>query len=480
MSPTISELISALPVPADDSIETEHGMPLQPADPLSLRPIPVGRFRRFRMLGTLQAQIGAAYLFHWVRGWFRNADENKRLLAETHWRTAVRLLDSMGYLRGAVMKVGQTLATFPDIAPREFVETLDQLHFDAPPMHWSLLREMVFNELGDDPEKLFASFEKKAFAAASLGQVHRARLHTGEEVAVKIQYPGIARTIRDDFRNFFLFLLPSRLTKDWESTKDQMDDLRRRLEQETDYVQEAALQEKARTLFREDDGIVVPRVFPQFSTSRILTMERLEGLHVTEFMARGPSQEERNEVTRKFLHGWYRMMYAGRLFYADIHPGNLLILNDGRLGFLDFGFVMPLDDEMWDWMRRCDRPLTTGNREERLESLKEWGRITDEAVDADRIRLHDKYADWCWRSRYCGGEFDFGNEADFREGIDLFVEMVRRRYSRAKPCTPVIARCNFGWRSLFYQLKAKLDVRGIAEEEVKATGWDRSEYANPA
>lgn len=478
MSPTISELISALPVPADETAESEQGLPLQPADPLSLRGVPVGRFRRLRMLGTLQAQIGAAYLFHWVRGWFKNADENKRLLAETHWRTAVKLLDSMGYLRGAVMKVGQTLATFPDIAPREFVETLDQLHFDAPPMHWSLLREMVFNELGDDPERLFASFDKRAFAAASLGQVHRARLHTGEEVAVKIQYPGIARTIRDDFRNLFLFLLPSRLTKDWDSTKDQMDDLRRRLEQETDYVQEATLQEKARSLFREDDGIVVPRVFPQFSTSRILTMEYLKGIHLTEYMARGPSQEERNDVTRKILRGWYRMMFAGRLFYADLHPGNLLVLDDGRVAYLDFGFVMPLDDEIWDWMRRSDRPLTTGNREERIAAVKEWSKITDQSDASERVRLTERYADWCWRSRYCGGAYDFGNEADFREGIDLFIEMVRRRYSRAEPCTPVIARCNFGWRSIFYMLKAKFDVREIAEEEVKATGWDRSEYAN--
>src|SRR5262249_25460656 len=153
----------------------------------------------------------------------------------------LRLFDSMGYLRGAVMKVGQTLANFPDIVPREFVETLDRLYFDAPPMHWSLLREMVCNELGDEPEQLFASFEKRAFAAASLGQVHRAQLKPGEDVAIKIQYPGIARTIREDFRNFFLFLLPGRLGKDWEHTKAQFDDLRMRLERETDYEAEAAV-----------------------------------------------------------------------------------------------------------------------------------------------------------------------------------------------------------------------------------------------
>jgi predicted unusual protein kinase regulating ubiquinone biosynthesis (AarF/ABC1/UbiB family) len=102
-------------------------------------------------------------------------------------------------------------------------------------MHWSLLREMVSNELGDDPENIFASFEKRAFAAASLGQVHGARLRSGQSVALKIQYPGIGRTIGEDFRNLSLFLLPGRLNKDWDSVKAQMEDLQMRIEEETDY-----------------------------------------------------------------------------------------------------------------------------------------------------------------------------------------------------------------------------------------------------
>ena len=378
----------------------------------------------------------------------------------------------MSYLRGAVMKIGQTLANFPDIAPREFVDTLQQLHYEAPPMHWSLLREMVHNELGDDPENLFAEFDKQAFAAASLGQVHRARLKSGEEVAVKIQYPGIARAIQSDFRNFFLFLLPARVNRDWEYTKDQCDDLRRRLEQETDYELEAANLAKARPLFRDGDGIVVPRVFPQYSTARMLTMEHLTGLHITEFMQRGPSQEERNEVAGKILRAWYRMMFSGRMFYADFHPGNFLVLDDGRLGVIDFGFIMLYDDDEWELLRKIDRPLTTGRREDRIAVLKEWSDLRDE--DTDRLQLHDEFAEWCWMSRWHDEAYDFSDEADFRRGVDLFVEMVRRRYTRARPNTPVISRCQFGWRSIFYQLKAKFDVRPIAEEEIKATGWDRS------
>ncbi len=472
---TVTELIAALP---EDDLEKSPPLAKGISETLaqaSQQPVPVGRFRRLTALGSLQAKIGAAYLFHWLRGFFKSADENKRLLAETHWKTALRMLDSMSYLRGAVMKVGQTLANFPDIAPREFVETLEKLHFDAPPMHWSLLKEMVHSELGDDPENVFASFDKQAFAAASLGQVHGATLKSGEEVAVKIQYPGIARAIESDFRNLSLFLLPARLTKDWESTKDQFADLARRLALEADYELEAANLRKAKTLFTEEDGIVIPRVYPQWSTPRVLTMERLRGMHLREYLDTHPSQEERNEVGRKILRAWYRMMYAGKMFYVDVHPGNLLMMEGGRLGVLDFGFIMPIEGEEGELFRKMDRALTTGRIEDRIAANKEWCNLRDD--ETERIQLTERYADWCWRSRYCGGEFDFGNEADFREGITLFTEMVRRRYSRARPNTPVIARCQFAWRSMLYQLRAKINIHDLAEEEVIATGWDRSEYA---
>ncbi len=375
------------------------------------------------------------------------------------------------------MKVGQTLANFPDIVPAEFVDTLEQLHFDAPPMHWSLIEELVIRELGDDPEKLFASFEKKAFAAASLGQVHRARLKSGQEVAVKIQYPGIARTIREDVRNLFLFMTPARLSRDWDNTKDQLDDLRIRLERETDYELEAATTTKMRSLFREDDGIVVPRVIPEFSTNRILTTEHLDGVHLDQFLARNPSQELRNTFARKIVVAWYRMMYAGRTIYGDMHPGNYLFLDDGRLGVIDFGFMIELDETLWSLMEKVDRAITTGHLEDRVAVLKQWNWIGDDAREQEQLRLTERFADWQWRSRSDASYFDFGNEADFRKGIDMFLEMVRKRYSRTRPCTPAMTRQLFGVRSLLYRLRASINISEIAEEEVLATGWDRSEYA---
>jgi hypothetical protein len=477
--PTVAELIKALPSSETPDAGAARQLPRLIED-ASLLPVPVGRLRRLGLLSSLQAKIGAAYLFYWIRGWFQNAPSRERSLAETHWQTAARLLDSMGYLRGAAMKVGQTLANFPDIAPREFVETLEQLHFDAPPMHWSLLREMVRNELGDDPERLFASFEQRAFAAASLGQVHRATLHGGpgpEDVVVKIQYPGIARSIRDDLRNLSMFLLPSRLSKDWEYVREQFSDLCARLEMETNYEAEAATQTKIRSHFREDDGVAVARVVSHLSTTRVMTMERLPGVHLEQFVAGHPSQEARNQVAARLVRAWYRMMYSGRMLYVDFHPGNILVTDEGHVGLLDFGMMVPLEGELWELMRLIDRPLTTGKREDRIAANRMWCELEAEPWDAEREELLEQYADWCWRPRYCGGEFDFADEADFRQGVQLFSRMVARRYSRAKACTPVIARSHFGWRSILYRLKATVNIRAIAEDEIKATGWDRREYA---
>ncbi len=218
-TPRIAELIDALPVESPQ--EAEQGAALQDLlRRLSHKRVPIGRLNRFWVLGTLQAKIAAAYLAWWLRTGYAAKEKKQLALNETHLKAALKLLGGMTYLRGAIMKAGQVIATHPDVVPEQFADVLGRLHFEAPPMHYSLLREFVRNELGDDPEDLFDEFETRAFAAASLGQVHRARVKgSGQLVAIKIQYPNIGRTIRDDFRNFMALLSPMRLSGDWDNLK---------------------------------------------------------------------------------------------------------------------------------------------------------------------------------------------------------------------------------------------------------------------
>ncbi len=212
-------------------------------------------------------------------------------------------------------------AAFRELLPSQVVSTLDMLHAQAPPMHFSLIRGVFRSELEQDPADLFATFEKEPFAAASIGQVHRATLKSGEEVAVKIQYPGIGRAMQADLRNLTALIFPMRLSKSAASIKGQVEAMREMLAQEMDYVHEARNMREASALFTAADGIVVPKVFDEYSTSRVLTSEYVPGPNLSQFLAASPSQEQRDEFGRKISLAWERMFYA-HTSYSDPHPGS--------------------------------------------------------------------------------------------------------------------------------------------------------------
>ena len=231
------------------------------------------------------------YLAAWLRSGFADQNHKARLHSEAHLAAGLKLLATMGYLRGAVMKVGQIMANLPEVVPEEIAETLGALHFEAQPMHYAMVREVFLDELGHAPENLFGEFDKKAFAAASLGQVHRARLKSGQEVAVKVQYPHMARTIKADLANLHFLLKPLTRARDWQYLKEGLRDVEEMLGMEADYRQEAQFCRAAGQLFEATaDGVVIPKVYEQFSSRKILTMDYLPGLHLQDFLATSPPQ----------------------------------------------------------------------------------------------------------------------------------------------------------------------------------------------
>jgi predicted unusual protein kinase regulating ubiquinone biosynthesis (AarF/ABC1/UbiB family) len=466
MLPKVAELMAALPGLDEEEVDRlrPDAVAVALAD-LGLSAVPVNPLRRLWAIGGLQAHVALAYLAYWVRSWFAGARQVDRERAEAHLRAGLKMLATMSYLRGAAMKLGQALANYPEIA-----ETLERLHFEAPPMHFALLRELVHDELGGNPEEVFASFDTEAFAAASLGQVHRAGLASGERAAVKIQYPGIARAIRADFRTVSGLLLPLRLSKAWENLQAQFEDVRTGIERETDYEQEAATLRTARALFREDDQIVVPRVFDHLSTRRVLTMEYLEGTHILDFLATNPSQAERDRYGTLIYQANDRLYYAGRLLYADPHPGNYLFLADGRLGFIDFGCVRPYTDDEWDLCRRVD--ATVRQRRDVREIGRELAAMGQtEPMDSTHLQLLSDWCAWMWRPYWTHEPFDFGDAAYFREGVDLLATLAGNRMTQGVPMTPLSTRWYLGTVSMLYRLRAQVNVRALYEREVVATGW---------
>ena len=466
MLPKLSELIAALP----DDVEAREDSDRPEFEELfgrvTQRPVPTGSLRRLWALGGLQARITLAYLAYWLRTYFKDANEKERDRLETHLRAATRLLSTMGYLRGAVMKIGQFLGSLPEVIPEEFVETLSRLHFEAPPMHYTLLREHVRNELGGDPEEIFDSFETQAFAAASLGQVHRARLKSGETVAVKIQYPGIASTISSDWRNLVALLSPLRLTKDWENLKQQADEIRQVLESETDYEREASSLRLARSLFRAEDGIVVPRVFDSHSTRRVLTMEYVDGKGFHDFLATNSSQELRNDFGDKIWRCTARLYHKAKAYYSDPHPGNFLFLKDGRLGFIDLGCVRTLSDAEWKLFQLGERAMR-GGVDEAIAYLKVNCLMSDEEVRRKSAYVHDliESCRWAWEPYVRDGRFDFGDVEYLRRGLRVFSRVARTGQLRQQPVLVFVNRALFANAGLLYRLGAQVKSKAISDEE---------------
>ena len=468
MNPKVSDFISALSdwenVPDTGRQAREDLKELLAA--LSKRPVPVGSLHRLWSVGELSTQIALAYFALWARQWFRSAETRDRVVMETNLRVALKICQRLGYLRGALMKVGQTLGNFPNIVPTEFADTLDRLHFDAPPMHFSLLRELLRSELGADPEELFESFETKPFAAASLGQVHSARLKSGQNVAVKIQYPGIARTIDADVRNLRALLFPIRLGKDWEHIGRQVEEIHRMLQLEADYEREAESLREARDLFNSGEGIVVPEVYEQYSTKRVLTMEYIPGLLLDDFLATNPSQELRNQFGAKMYLASLRMYYAG-MNYADPHSGNYLFMDDDRLGLIDFGCVQRYGNEEAELIRLAEESASG-----RPEVLRELFRCSANLEDVDfenqeYVELLTQAHKWTCEPIQHEGPFDFGNLEHLQRGIQLVIGLVRKRYTRSHPMYVYFNRSIFGLRALLYRLRAHVDVKTLHRQEAR-------------
>jgi len=469
MNRVAAEALSALPPElaideAEPAAGTAAALSALSAD-LSRRPLPVGRLTRGWILGSLQARIAAGYVAAWLRGSFASEDEQRRLRNEAHLSAALRLLGGMSYLRGAVMKAGQALANYPTLVPEEFIETLGALHFEAPPMHFALLQELLRDELGGEPEALFAEFDRRPFAAASLGQVHRARLRDGRLVAVKVQYPGIRRAIRDDFANLNALLLPMRLRRDAAQLRVQIEDIREMVERETDYESEARFTRRAAEVLAGLEGVVVPAVHERFSTGRVLTTDLLFGSHVDGFLAQRPSQERRDRAGALLMHAGLRLYYAGRFCWADPHPGNVLFLDDGRLGLIDFGSCRTFDDDEWAFLRAMEVAFHEGG--EALEHGLRIATATEPGatLDPEQARLFRAVTEWLWEPLRRPGPFDFGSRDYFSRGMSLLSEALVRRHTRAAPVNLWLQRSFLGLRALAYRLGARVDLAALHVEE---------------
>jgi predicted unusual protein kinase regulating ubiquinone biosynthesis (AarF/ABC1/UbiB family) len=313
--------------------------------------ITAGRARRMLSVGGLTTSVGGSYLWQALKRPFQSTSQQEAALLETHIRNARRVVERSAELRGAFMKMAQLLSMRQDLFPAEALEVLAVVQSSVPPMSWTKVRRVLASELGARPEERFASIEHEAFAAASLGQVHRATLRGGRPVVVKVQYPGVADTVHQDIKNIralvrvFDSIAHDVMRQDVDS-RDVVRELEERLAEELDYGREAANLARFRKLLASDDEVMIPRVYPKLSAKRVITMDRLDGYPVQDIMAPGVDQELKDWVALKLFHLLWRQMFEFGVLHADPHPGNYLVTHHPKLGILDFGSVRVFEPEI--------------------------------------------------------------------------------------------------------------------------------------
>src|SRR5438270_5587856 len=354
--------------------------------------IPTGRVARTAKVGTVIGSQGARYAGTRAANVVRSKERATEALDQRHLDAAERMVDTLGTMKGAAMKIGQ-LASFIDteFIPPEYRELyqdkLSALRTSAPPMPWAKVSKVLEEEWESPVEDLFQDFEQEAAAAASIGQVHRAALPDGRMVAVKIQYPGVAKALRADMQNAGMILRLAKAIAPGLDARAAAAELKERVLEELDYEFEAQNQRTFARAYRGHPFIYVPDVVTRLSRRRVLVTEWVDG-HGFDYV-KEQSQDDRDrfgEIVYRFCFG---SIYHLQHFNADAHPGNYLLMDDGRVAFLDFGMTKQLDKEQIELEITAIAAAFDNDPDRLREALGTLGFLNKpDRVDAERLMEH--------------------------------------------------------------------------------------------
>ena len=331
----------------------------------------MAHWRRTARVWRLTARNGGRYLVHRVRRLGNRGDRRDALDEQFVIRTSEDVARELGHMKGALMKFGQLLSFIVEALPDEAQQALATLQSDAKPMAPALAAKMITDELGHPPRRIFLDWQEVPVAAASIGQVHRAITRDGRDVAVKVQYPSVAESIKSDLDNAEAFYrLGTAFVLKGLDAKGLVDELRSRMRDELDYELEAASQTEFCTAFAGHPFVSIPAVDPATSTRRILTTEWVEAMSWADFEAAAvPAARQRagESIWRFAQHSVHRL----GAFNGDPHPGNYRFSPDGDVTFLDFGLVKRWTPGEWDQLAPSLDAIVVHRDPERLVTAME-------------------------------------------------------------------------------------------------------------
>ncbi len=388
----------------------------------------------------------------------------------------------LGGLKGPLMKVAQFLSTVPDALPAEYAAELAQLQANAPAMGWSFVRRRMASELGPDWRSRFAAFDQTASAAASLGQVHRARLPDGREVACKLQYPDMPSTVEADLRHLRMAMAIYHRMDNAIQHEEIYKELTERLREELDYGREAAQMRLYGLMLAVHPTVHVPSPVAEYSTDRLLTMTWLDGRPLMHRLAEDPPQDERNRIAEALFRAWYVPFYRYGVIHGDPHMGNYQVRPDGSVNLLDFGAIRVFNPkfvrgviDLFEAVRDRDDAKAhhayatwgfTDLSQEKMEVLNLWARFLYEPLTEDRVRRIQETDDPMFgravAEKVHAGLKRTGGVKPPRE----FVLMDRSAIGLGGVFLRL--KAELSWSRLFHELIADFDEAALAERQAAA------------
>jgi predicted unusual protein kinase regulating ubiquinone biosynthesis (AarF/ABC1/UbiB family) len=308
--------------------------------------------RRFLKLAGMTASIAGKALSHSIKSINSSEAEKTASRSELYGEIGAKLADTLGQMKGAAMKVGQVASQYKDLFPPEIAAALAKLQRQAPVVAFATMRQQIERELGKPLDQIFKSFDEKSFASASIGQVYRAVLHDGQNVVVKVQYPGVDESCDSDLKQLRMALKLTGVLKVDKKTQDALfHEIQQSLHGELNYLQEAHnLNVFAAFHNLRDQKLIIPKVYPEYSSRRVLTLS--EELGDTIDTAALYSDTIRSEIGVRLFQAIADQIFVLNSFHCDPHPGNFAFRPDGSVVMYDFGGIKELDQAVLKSMKK--------------------------------------------------------------------------------------------------------------------------------